>query len=111
MTRAEDEVTRTDRRRFLRGGAALAAAGVAVSLPGRAAAAPLEALSGRTSERQPLRRNCSPDYGPLYPVKDQTTGLPLLEMPRGFEYLTFGWTGDVMSDGIPTPSAHDGMAS
>jgi uncharacterized protein len=111
MTRAEDEVTRTDRRRFLRGGAALAAAGVAVSLPGRAAAAPLEALSGRTSVRQPLRRNCSPDYGPLYPVKDQTTGLPLLELPRGFEYLTFGWTGDVMSDGIPTPSAHDGMAS
>ncbi len=108
MNRSEDHLAR---RRFLQGGAVLAAAGAAAALPGQAAAAPLEALSQRTSDRQQLRRDCSPDYGPLYPAKDRTTGLPLLELPRGFEYLTFGWTGDVMSDGIPTPGAHDGMAS
>ncbi|WP_306477554.1 PhoX family phosphatase [Methyloversatilis sp.] len=52
----------------------------------------------------------SPDYGPLAPVADQTTGLPLLQLPEGFTYSSFGWTGDIMNDGIPTPSNHDGMA-
>ncbi len=50
-------------------------------------------------------------YGPLAPEKDQTTGLELLLLPKGFEYLTFGWTNDVMSDGRPTPGRHDGMAA
>lgn len=50
-------------------------------------------------------------YGPLQPVKDATTGLPLLELPRGFRYLTFGWTGDRMDDGRRTPPLHDGMAA
>ena len=50
-------------------------------------------------------------YGPLAPVKDETTGLELLMLPRGFEYLSFGWRNDVMSDGTPTPSSHDGMAA
>jgi uncharacterized protein len=44
-------------------------------------------------------------------VKDQTTGLRLLMLPKGFEYLSLGWRNDVMSDGTPTPSAHDGMAA
>lgn len=44
-------------------------------------------------------------------MKDATTGLPLLELPEGFRYLTFGWTGDEMSNGKPTPPAHDGMAA
>ena len=52
----------------------------------------------------------SPDYGPLAPVAVQTTGLPLLQLPEGFTYSSFGWTGDIMNDGIPTPSNHDGMA-
>lgn len=47
----------------------------------------------------------------LLPVKDQATGLELIKLPRGFEYTTYGWTGDVMDDGIPTPGAHDGMAA
>jgi len=50
-------------------------------------------------------------YGPLRPVKDQTTGLELLKLPKGFEYISFGRTGDLMDDGIPTPGAHDGMAA
>lgn len=52
----------------------------------------------------------SPDYGPLLPTPDQTTGLNLLRLPAGFKYWSFGWVGDVMSDGVPTPGAHDGMA-
>lgn len=52
----------------------------------------------------------SPDYGPLSPVFDEATGLPLLNLPEGFKYWSYGWTGDIMDDGIPTPSNHDGMA-
>jgi uncharacterized protein len=50
-------------------------------------------------------------YGPLAPVADETTGLPLLALPEGFRYLSFGWTGDPMASGMPTPSNHDGMAA
>ena len=49
-------------------------------------------------------------YGDVSPVLDQTTGLPLLQLPKGFRYMSYGWTGDLMSDGVPTPSLHDGMA-
>jgi secreted PhoX family phosphatase len=51
------------------------------------------------------------DYGPLVPTKDENTGLPLLELPEGFRYLSFGWTGDPLEGGRPTPGAHDGMAA
>ena len=37
--------------------------------------------------------------------------LPLLSLPRGFEYVSYGWTGDMMNDGLRTPSSHDGMAA
>jgi secreted PhoX family phosphatase len=47
---------------------------------------------------------------PMQPVKDETTGLELLQLPEGFRYLSFGWTGDPLADGRPTPAAHDGMA-
>ena len=30
----------------------------------------------------------------LVPVVDETTGLPLLRLPEGFSYRSFGWTGD-----------------
>src|SRR5690606_8622146 len=52
----------------------------------------------------------SPDYGPLSPKLDQVTGLPLLALPDGFEYHSYGWTGQTMADGRPTPPKHDGMA-
>ena len=38
------------------------------------------------------------------------TGLPLLQLPEGFTYQTYGWSGDPMDDGSPTPLDHDGMA-
>jgi secreted PhoX family phosphatase len=50
------------------------------------------------------------DYGPLAPVVDGTTGLPLIELPAGFKYWTYGWAGSRMTDGIATPRRHDGMA-
>ena len=52
----------------------------------------------------------SPSYGPLAPVRDRITGLELLKLPRGFQYQSFGWTGEMLDDGTPTPAAHDGMA-
>jgi secreted PhoX family phosphatase len=89
-----------ERRGFLRGAAV--AAGVAA----------LEALGARAAGAAPMQiMPFSPDYGPLYPARDHTTGLELLLLPRGFEYLSHGWTGDLMGDRIPTPSAHDGMAA
>ena len=48
-------------------------------------------------------------YGPIRPVKDLTTGLPLLQLPPGFTYKSFGWRGDTMSNGKPCPGGHDGM--
>lgn len=49
-------------------------------------------------------------YGPLAPVADLSTGLPLLQLPRGFSYRSFAWSGDRMADGRPCPDRHDGMA-
>jgi len=51
-----------------------------------------------------------PSYGPLSPVADENTGLPLIMLPDGFRYVSFGWTRDPMDDGVLTPPAHDGMA-
>lgn len=48
--------------------------------------------------------------GPLLPTADATTGLNLLKLPEGFEYLSYGWTNQPLDDGTPTPGAHDGMA-
>jgi hypothetical protein len=87
-----------NRRTLLRGAAASALALPFAGLASRRAAA-----FGRI---EPI---VSP-YGKIAPVKDLTTGLPLLQLPEGFSYQSFGWTGDLMADGAPTPAAHDGMA-
>jgi hypothetical protein len=50
-------------------------------------------------------------YGNLKKTKSRNTGEELLALPEGFSYTVFGKTGDKMSDGYPTPSAHDGMAA
>jgi len=50
-------------------------------------------------------------YGPLRPANDEATGLPLLQLPDGFRYRSFGWTGDPLDSGARTPTAHDGMAA
>jgi secreted PhoX family phosphatase len=99
------------RRNFLRRGAILAG--------GLISAAPFQALAARPVNA-PTRslgaspgrgKGPSPDYGPLVPIADEATGLPLLLLPEGFRYLSFGWRGDLMPSGTPTPGSHDGMAA
>lgn len=97
----------TGRRGLLKGGGAAIAA---------AFAGPVAALATRVAEAS--TGSCvaatasvlidSP-YGPTAPVADQSTGLPLIELPEGFTYKSYGWRGDLMSDGLVTPAAHDGM--
>ncbi len=70
---------------------------------------PLQSLLARAAAGAPLRQAVG--YGPLAPVNDSTTGLPLLHLPPGFSYFTFGWARDPMDDGSPTPALHDGMAA
>jgi secreted PhoX family phosphatase len=48
-------------------------------------------------------------YGAIAPVNDISTGLPLLQLPPGFSYKSFGWRGDLMTNGKPCPAGHDGM--
>lgn len=73
-------------------------------------ARPLEAFGARVALGGRAAAN-GEGYGPLLPAKDESTGLPLLHLPEGFRYLTFGWSGDAMEDGARTPGLHDGMAA
>jgi secreted PhoX family phosphatase len=91
-----------DRRKFLKGAAVSAAAAV-----------PFMAFTERAaawSGPRP-RKSDSAGYGPLAPTLDSATGLPLLALPAGFSYVSFGWRGDLLSSGTPTPGNHDGMAA
>jgi uncharacterized protein len=98
-----DTTSPLSRRRFLHGALGTGA--------GLALAGPFAALGARTAGAAPARMPTGVGYGPLAPAIDQTTGLELLLLPQGFEYMSFGWTNDVMSDGVRTPSNHDGMAA
>jgi secreted PhoX family phosphatase len=42
-------------------------------------------------------------------VPDLETGLPLILLPEGFQYRSYSWSGDPMTNGAPTPDLHDGM--
>jgi len=104
-------MTQLDRRSFLRRSGAV--------VGGVSAAGPLSALMASPALAGPrpnrFRRELqSPDnggYGPLTPTPDLATGEVLLSLPAGFEYVSFGRTGEMGSDGYPTPSRHDGMAA
>lgn len=50
-------------------------------------------------------------FGPLTPAVTSNTRELLLALPEGFHYTAIGRTGKPMSDGNPTPRAHDGMAA
>ena len=86
-----------DRRSFLKSAAV-----------GAAAAVPFTAFTARAEAKV---KPVGVGYGPLVPALDQATGLPLLHLPEGFSYVSIGWTGDLMVNGLPTPGAHDGMAA
>ena len=92
------ESNKTDRRTFLRRGAMGAGAVWALSLG--------EFMSRSTLHATPV---ASP-YGPIGPKLDETTGLPLLQLPDGFRYLSYSWTGDRLRGGVICPNLHDGMA-
>lgn len=74
---------------------------------------PLTALLERGGRAASLshRGQLTSGYGPLREVADGTTGLPLLRLPDGFTYVSFGWTGDRLASGAPTPPLHDGMGA
>ncbi|MFN7693246.1 MAG: alkaline phosphatase PhoX [Burkholderiales bacterium] len=84
------------RRQWLQGAAAAAA------LSPLALAFGARAQAGVTPSR-------APGYGPLRPVADGTTGLPLLMLPEGFSYRSFGWVTEPLSNGGAIPGAADGM--
>ena len=93
-----------NRRSFLRDAALTATAAI-----------PFTAFNLHTANAQShkggVRRGQTAGYGPLFPTNDETTGLPLLMLPEGFKYLSFGWTGDLLDNSQPTPGSHDGMAA
>ena len=99
-----DDFSRSRRSLLQASGATLATtiAGTFTALHARHAAA---ATAGKQ-----LASAASP-YGPIAPAMDVSTGLELLQLPAGFTYKSYGWTGDPMGDGRPTPSNHDGMAN
>ena len=90
LTPHQPEVNRRD---FIKGGSVVAASTAFLSLSSKAATLPYAA-----------------DYGPLSMKTCKATGLELLALPDGFEYTSFGWTGQIQSDQTPTPTDHDGMA-
>jgi len=90
-------VKRTGRRDFLKHGL-VAAGGLGLGM----------AAWSRFSQ-QGVPPGIHHSLGPLNPVKDQTTGLPLLKLPSGFRYRSFAWTGETLGDGYPSPGSCDGM--
>ena len=91
------------RRTFIKGSLAGSAMAAAMSSAPFVKALQTAATPGLSS-----RRAQSP-YGPIGPVKDEVTGLELLQLPEGFSYATLSWTGDTMKNGASVPPGHDGM--
>jgi secreted PhoX family phosphatase len=83
------------RRHWLRGAGALALSPLAAAFGARAAA--------------PSAPRRAAGYGPLRPVADGSTGLPLLMLPEGFSYRSFGWITEQLVEGGRIPGAPDGM--
>ena len=97
-----DQKIAMNRRQFIKTGVAAGAASIAFSSLAARAAGGLGYGFGNA--------DYAADYGPLRPKTDLSTGLTLLALPDGFEYRSYGWTGQIMGDGRPTPTDHDGMA-
>lgn len=93
-----------DRRRILKLSGALGAGAFASPF------SPLVMRQARASIDGGVSELVAGPFGPIAPAFDLSTGLPLLELPRGFHYMSFGWRGDALDDGLVTPGSHDGMA-
>ena len=113
-------MTMLDRRALLKRGAAVTA-GTLLAGTGTQALAARAALAAPGRRGQSTQAADNGGYGPIGPVADLTTGLPLLSLPAGFEYASFGHEASYAaqlglpeakgSDGYPTPGRHDGMAA
>ncbi|MBV9789815.1 MAG: DUF839 domain-containing protein [Chloroflexi bacterium] len=101
----EVRVTNIDRRKFLRGSAALG--GMLCGLEGLiargASAAPRHGVG--------FAAKGAGGYGPLRPTATSNTGEMLLALPEGFQYNLLSREGTPMSDGNLTPPVFDGMAA
>ena len=94
----EELLQNSARRNLFKGAAGVGIASVFQALHAREAVAAMPVPVG------------SGPYGPVSPVRDHETGLELLQLPQGFQYRSFAWTGDAMTNGQPVPGGHDGMA-
>jgi hypothetical protein len=92
---------RVERRAFLRG--AIAAAGAVAAVPALQGLHILGA-NGRVSAAKG-----NGGYGPLFPTPDLRDGVERIALPEGFQYRSFSWSGEIMSDGNLVPIAMDGM--
>ena len=95
---SKQQFINTSRRHLFKGAAGVGLASVFSAWHVREAAAAAPAAAG-----------VGP-YGALAPVRDLATGLALLQLPQGFQYRSFSWTGDMMTNGERVPGGHDGMA-
>lgn len=99
-------MTHVDRRGFLRSSAKYAGSAlVAPSLLGLTACN--DALGPAPNLGRPSLARAGKGRGGYGPLVDAGVELKL---PEGFQYRVLGRTGEMMSDGYPTPAAHDGMA-
>lgn len=96
-----------DRRRFLaRAAAAAAGAGLLALDPGGLSGlAARSVLATRATGHRLYAGLGGGGYGPIVPAGKE------LALPRDFTYRVLGVEGSPMSDGRPTPRAHDGMAA
>ena len=93
-------------RRGLLKGSALGAFALSAPL-GALMEAQAQAATGADGQQTSLADS---PYGPVAPVADLNTGLPLLQLPAGFTYRSISWRGDMMNDGQRVSPGHDGMA-
>lgn len=91
-----------DRRSFLTNLTA-ASGGLALACSGLANRADAFSRSGDLANFR------SAGFGELIPTAAKNTGETYLALPKGFDYNVIGKVKSVMSDGRPTPAAHDGM--
>lgn len=93
-----------DRRSFLYN-LGLASGGLALACNGLGKRAEVFASGRATAALK------SHGFGGLAPTAAKNTGETFLALPKGFEYNVIGRWKSQMSDGQPTPSLHDGMAT
>ncbi len=91
-----------DRRAFLNNITAVSG-GLALACSGLARRAEAFSMTGD------LKNLKSAGFGELVPTAAKNTGETYIALPKGFEYNVIGKVRSVMSDGRPTPPAHDGM--